>query len=237
MIVSIHDVSPMRLPEVSAILQELDRLGVKQRVLKVIPCEAGVGHSQWDDMADLLRREQAAGSEIVLHGFSHRTDGPLRGPLQEVIRGRLFAPQDAEFLSIDEAEARRRLEAGRERLTAEGLRLTGFCAPGWLAAPWLAAFLQELGFQRYIGMSVVRDLGSGRSCWLPWLGQIGAGRKQEALVRFGGGLLGTLGRNLPVIKVFLHPVRPNNIDLKRMLDVVGRMAASRQPTTYAELVV
>ncbi|HEX5396787.1 MAG TPA: DUF2334 domain-containing protein, partial [Candidatus Limnocylindria bacterium] len=88
LVVSVHDVAPSTLPDVQWLLERLDALGVRPRALNVIPREADNGDIRdCPALVALLRREAAAGSEIVLHGYSHRAAGPLRGGFGSRLRG------------------------------------------------------------------------------------------------------------------------------------------------------
>ncbi|HZS92008.1 MAG TPA: DUF2334 domain-containing protein, partial [Chloroflexota bacterium] len=147
LVVSIHDVAPTFMEDVRYLLAALDAIEVRPRVLKVIPY-----FEQRDDIrADaafgrLLASEAAAGSEIVLHGYTHRAAGPPRGPWARRLRAHFFAGAAAEFLSLDDAAMRARLAVGQAALEKLGLQARGFCAPAWLAPPHLPLLLKEYGF-------------------------------------------------------------------------------------------
>lgn len=156
-------------------------------MLKVVPNYAGSRPlRESPELVQLLRVEVAAGSELVLHGYTHRTAGPFSGGPAARVRARWFAPQDAEFLSLSPEEAESRLRAGLEELAACGLKAAGFCAPAWLAPPWTVDLLRRLGFRYHVTMGSVHDSpqtgacprrGSARwvpagctSCWFTWVG-------------------------------------------------------------------
>ncbi len=234
--VSVHDVAPPYLVCVRILLALLDRLGARPRVLKVVPNFAGrYPLSESPELVKLLQTEVQSGSEVVLHGYTHRTAGPLQAPWPTRLRARWFAPQDAEFLSIDRAEATWRLRAGRNALAALGLKAAGFCAPGWLAPPWLPEVLSELGFRYQVTMGCVYDLARGRRRITPWFGSVGAGGLHELLVCVGGAPGAWLTRTpVPVIKAFFHPQRPRTWEPQ--LARLRRALRTRQPTTYGALV-
>ncbi|HEY7332309.1 MAG TPA: DUF2334 domain-containing protein, partial [Candidatus Limnocylindria bacterium] len=187
LIVAIHDVATSTLGEVEWLLERLDAVGVERRVLKVIPADPAGG----DDapLVDRLRREASNGSEIVLHGWSHRADGPLRGSFRDRLRARLFAGDAAELLSLPDDEVRRRVAAGRDWLNGHGLAATGFCPPAWLATAGLPDALREAGFRYLVTLRGLRDLGRRRTITLPPRGYMGAGATQERLVRVGEAVL------------------------------------------------
>jgi len=235
-VVSVHDVCPARSSEIVWLLERLDALGARPRVLKVIPASPDGPLLDYPAFVDLLRAEAAAGSEIVQHGYTHRASGPPRGPLLTRTLGWLFARQAAELLSLDAEALTARLAAGQRILRAAGLEVRGFCAPGWLAPPDLLGLLRRLGFRYYIGMSALIELEPIRRRWLPWFGYIGADPIQEHLVGLGGRLFLAVGARAPAVKVFLHPQdAPASAACRTTLDCLARLLRERRPTTYASL--
>lgn len=235
LIVEVHDIEPSRLAQVRAILNRLDQIGARPLTLLVIPAGLASSNPRGTELIDLLAREQASGSEVVLHGYNHSVAGSFHGRPWDVLRARLFAPGVAEFLSIDRDEARRRLEAGRRILADAGLTVSGFCAPGWLEATWLPALLAELGFRYDVGMSVLRDLTQGTRRWLPWVGEIGAGPMHEALISFGGTACLQLGARQPGLKVFMHTTEIHGSAKDRIFRILERELYKRRPITYGSL--
>jgi predicted deacetylase len=237
LVVSVHDVAPSTLDEVRWLLAQLDGLGVRPRVLKVVPNENGSGDLRGcPALVDLLQREAAQGAEIVLHGYTHRAVGPYRGPWAERLRARLFAGDAAEFLSLNPPMMAARLDAGRRILAESGLRTDAFCAPAWLAPPELPELLRGLGFHHLIGMATVSDLGSRRRLRMPWLGYMGAGAFQERLLGVIGAGTRCAGPILPVIKIFLHPqAAPTSAACARVLRTLAGLLHERRPVTYAQL--
>lgn len=211
-----------------------------KRVLKVVPADDGDELGADAELAELLRQEQANGSEIVQHGYTHRTVGAFRGSTLDEVRARLFAAEDAEFISVDRDLARTRLRDGRVALERAGLEVHGFCAPGWLAAPWLDDLLEEEGYRYSIGLLRVADFARRRHRTVPAFGYMGAGTVQERLVSLGGdtsiGLHRWLTGELPHLRAFVHPQRASSsADCSRVLGWIGRIAANESVTTYSAL--
>lgn len=235
LVVSVHDVAPPLLPGLRALLRELDRLQAWPRVLKVVPNLAGhFPLHRSPELVDLLRAEVAAGSEVVLHGYTHRTAGDLGDGWTVRLRAAVFAPDDAEFVSVGPAEALRRLQAGLEELDRCGLRARGFCAPGWLEPRWLAELLRASGFRYHVTMGCLCDLAHGRRVWTPWFGSVGAGGLHELLVHVGGAA-GVWASRTPwgVVKAFFHPQRPPT--WAPQLARLRRALRHRRPVTYGAL--
>ncbi|MER3405016.1 MAG: DUF2334 domain-containing protein [Chloroflexota bacterium] len=237
LIISVHDVSPAHGSEVSRLLALLDGLGARPRVLKVVPNEAGRGDlRQHPDLVALLHREVQQGSELVLHGYTHRASAPPRGPWAVRLRARLFARSAAEFVALTNEEMLRRILAGRHILHAVGLDAQGFCAPGWLALPELQAVLRAAGLRYYISMGSVQDLLTGQRILTQWLGYMGADPLQEWLIGRAGRMTLRLAPRLPVLKLFLHPQgAPTAPACRWALQSLERLLPCRVPVTYRQL--
>jgi predicted deacetylase len=240
LVVAIHDVAPVSVDEVRWLLARLDGMGVRTRVLKAIPAPDGVELDPASAVAELLRAEQAAGSEIVAHGYTHHTAGPLRGSLLDTTRARLFARDDAEFLSVDRGEAARRLVRARQTLERAGLRIAGFCAPGWLAPAELDELAAQAGYAYVIGLVRLADLARRRTRTVPAFGYMGADRAQERLVGIGGDTAVSLHRwlrdQVPHLRAFLHPRGAStSADAARTLARIARIAEHERLGTYSDL--
>lgn len=237
LIVSIHDVMPAYTRELRRLLADLDAVGARPRVLKVVPHAAEGGPlAGAPELVELLCAEVCAGSEVVLHGYSHRAAGPYRGPWAARSRARLFAGDAAEFLALDRAALAARLEDGRRELRDLGFDPRGFCAPSWLAPPDIAATLRGLDFDYYVGLAALDDLRRGRRRWLPWAGYMGAGPRQERLMGLVGAALLSATPRAPGVKVFLHPQGvPGAPAYRRTLRLLARLVREREPVTYGHL--
>ncbi len=234
LVVAIHDVAPSTLGEVRYLLGALDDLGVRPRVLKVIPNADGRDDVRANPaLLRLIAAEVAAGSEVLLHGYTHRAAAPLRGPWPARARARLFAGTAAEYLSLDAEEMRSRLIAGRQMLRESGCDPHGFCAPCWLAPPELPRLLRETGFSYYVTMATLLDLETGRRVPTPWLGYMGADTWQERLVGLGGRAIMSAARAMPLVKVFLHPQGAHSSPAcAEVLRTLAGLARGRVPVTY-----
>jgi hypothetical protein len=201
--VSVHDVSPLTRETTDRMLSDLSGVGVRVTSLLVVPDH----HHQSDidkDPAFLawLREKQAAGHEIVLHGFYH-----LRTPREGDTAGKRLVTQhytagEGEFYDLDYEEARERMEYGREMLTGAGLDVVGFVAPAWLLGEEAEEAARNLGFAYTTRLGGVLDLRSGawtasqslvyspRSAWrrmvsLGWNAFLAARLRSNPLARFG----------------------------------------------------
>lgn len=241
LVVSVHDIAPSTLPEVRWLLARLDDLGVVPRVLKVIPrASEAEDLRRHPDLVDLLTGEVDRGSEIVLHGLSHRLAPgvSLGGRVVDRLRARLFAASAAEFLGLDDEAALEAVIEADSILEQAGVDTFGFCAPAWLARPSLSVVLRRCGFRYACWFGSVEDLRTGRRIRAPAWGYVGVGGLGEALV----GLEGRFVRSVwyPVadgpVRVFLHPQgAPRSRACAATLQVIGRLRRSLRPMTYLEL--
>jgi predicted deacetylase len=233
LVVAIHDVTPECLDEIRFLINALDQFVARPRVFKVVPQHL----PESLDLVALLREEQERGSEIVMHGFTHETSGRLRGPLPGRLRARIFAPRAAEFISLSPADMEARLRAGREIFSTAGLRIRGFCAPGWLGSPELRAALRGTGFGYEVTMTRVIDLQAGRGIATAWIGYMGAGAVQEQFVGVADGLNLLTAPLYRVLKVFLHPQHARSSSAcRRILDVIPTLMRDRSLVTYGQLI-
>lgn len=245
LLVTIHDVAPPFASGVRQLLDELDRPNIRPRVLKVVPCYAGRWPLAKDvELCNPLRTDVAAGSKIVAHGWSHMTRGRLQGSPLARLRGRLFAPQASEFLSLPVPIAgEAALSARRAIAAAIGVEPDGFCAPAWLTNHAGRSGVVSAGYRYALEQSELRDLRTGRSIATPWQGFMGVGGFHEQLVQLGNYAVAALARlrygglsRSPVVKVFVHPQRlQDGPVLPRVLDRLSALAALRDIVTASQL--
>ncbi len=145
LIVSIHDVSPRFEREVEALRAMLTEQADPGRIaLLVVP-------NYWGEapliagsaFATLLRSWAEQGSDIFLHGWSHR-DGTAHTGCLDALKAKHLTAGEGEFLGIDKDEAIRLIRAGRALLEdVTGKPVTGFVAPAWLYGDGAMAALAD----------------------------------------------------------------------------------------------
>ncbi len=241
LVVAVHDVAPSTLPEVRWLLERLDELGIVPRVVKVIPrASASEDVRRHPDLVALLAAELGRGSELVLHGLSHRLSPGARlgGRPVDRLRARLFAPLAAEFLGLDDEAAEAAIVEGKEILRGAGFEVEGFCAPAWLARPGLAGVLRRLGFRYACWFGSVEDLQTGRRLRIPAWGYMGTGGVAEALVGLEERFVRSLWPRLAggSSRVFLHPQgAPRSRACAATLRTLDRLRRTHRPSTYLGL--
>ncbi len=201
--VSVHDVSPLTREAVEVMLADLAAAGIGVTSLLVVPdhhhradIDQDPGFLAW------LREKEAAGHEIVLHGFYHRRKAAAEGGLVEKIVTEHYTAGEGEFYDLDYEVARDRMEEGRDKLTGAGLEVVGFIAPAWLLGDEAEQAARNLGFAYTTRLGGVLDLRSGdytasqslvwsvRSAWrravsLWWNAWLASRLRMNLLARFG----------------------------------------------------
>jgi len=241
LVVAVHDIAPSTLPEVRWLLARLDELGIVPRVLKVIPRASEADDvRRHPELLAVLAADVEQGSEVVVHGLTHRlAPGAIVGgrPLDR-LRARLFAGSAAEFLGLDDEAAAAAVVEARATVEGAGFDPVGFCAPGWLARPSLSAILRRCGFRYACWFGSVEDLRTGERLRAPAWGYMGTGGPTETLVGLEGWLVRTVWRRLlpGPVRIFLHPQgAPRSAACAATLRAIGRLRPSLRPTTYREL--
>ncbi len=223
LVASLHDVHPGSFAAVRAQAGFLSARGVDRFTLLVVPDYHGRGRFDADaGLVGWLRERQAAGDDIVLHGFRHWI-----GP-EDAGRGlgawywrRVYTANEAEFLRLPLARARELLARGREMLEGAGLRTAGFIAPAWLlgeearAAVWAL----EFGYTTTISRVLYRDGREVRARSLCWSSRA-AWRRLGSRV-WNGALWRRLRRaGSPVARLALHP---RDLEHPAMRSQIGRI--------------
>lgn len=204
LVVAVHDVMDSTLYGAQEVLSDLDRIGATHRTLLVVP--GGTRRlREMPVLRELLAGEVRRGGELLAHGWTHRLTGPPKGSAVTRARASLFARGVAEFAGLDPADATLAAGAARHELALAGFDVIGFCAPGWLEAPWVAGALREAGYRFKVGMASVTDLENGKRYSVGWRGYVGAGPVQEVLVSGAARALAALPGRPHTSQVFLHP--------------------------------
>ena len=171
--VSIHDVCPAFRPEVELALDRCHAAGIQPALLVVPDFHHGGPLDRDPPFAAFVRRLQAEGHEIFLHGFFHeveprrssprRSSGGLLGRARWLFAQRVVSAGEAEFSDVTRAEAEERLDEGERVLERAGLRIEGFVAPAWSMPSWLLPMLAARGVRYTEDHTRVYDPTAGRA--------------------------------------------------------------------------
>ena len=166
--VSIHDVSPAWADEVEAAIALCASVDVRPALLVVPDFHGRAPLLEDARFCARLRELQAAGHEVYLHGFFHRSGehyDPARTPsrLGWLFAQRVASGGEAEMSDVSTEEGRDRVERGERVLRSAGLRIDGFVAPAWSMPRWLLPLLGQRGYRFTEDHLRVYDPAAGRA--------------------------------------------------------------------------
>ena len=236
--VSVHDVSPLTRDRVEVMLRDLAEVGVGVTSLLVVPDH----HNRADIDQDSgflawLREKEAAGHEMVLHGFYHRREKAGGGGWTRKIVTEHYTAGEGEFYDLDYETARGRMGRGREKLTGAGLEVIGFIAPAWLLGDEAERAARNLGFAYTTRLGGVLDLRCGdytasqslvysvRSAW------------RRAVSLWWNAWLASRLRKNPLARLGLHPPDWGHDKIRaQALRLAREAAAERKVIRYRDWV-
>ena len=237
LIVSLHDAHPGSHRQIAAQVEFLAGYDIACSSILVVPEFHHQGAiTVGSPLADDLSRWRDAGHELVLHGYFHDRRESPRENLATLFWTRLYTNREAEFLDLPAAEARARLDRGRQFFEAMGWQTRGFVAPAWLMAEDLPGLLKEMGFVYTTRLREIVRLQEGNSeasqslCY-----STRAFWRPLASCAWNKQLFGRL-RETSLVRLSLHPRDLEFPLIRRQVDQVLRASLKRgfQPTTYGE---
>ncbi len=229
--VALHDVQPTTYERCALIRDWLDDLGIDKVTLLVIPAsDLHPFQDRRPELLDWLGERVRAGDTVAQHGFQHRQH--RRATLPRQVLAGLQGAGSAEFVGLDEREARQAVEAGRRLLRLGGIEPRGFVAPAYA---YTSALLRVLAGSFDWWASLHRlwsDHGrrSRRAPALtlgtsPWLRRDAS----PALLRTRALLSG------PLLRLDVHPADLDHPGHVHAVEGVLRRARRRTALTYDEL--
>ncbi|MSP92036.1 MAG: DUF2334 domain-containing protein [Myxococcales bacterium] len=231
-LISLHDVTPAHAPLVFEALGHLRRLGVDALTLLVVPDFHG--HAPLDAEPAFCRRLQAElgpRDELQLHGYTHLADAPHGW------RGRWLTAGEGEFLDLDGAAARERLQRGLAMMErAFGVRPSGFVAPAWLDNAAVRSAALDLGLNTCEDHFAVYDLAARRKEVCPALSFASRSVPRHlGSLAYAAVAAPVLARRR-VVRLAVHPLdygKPSLIEA--IARVVRRWRATHRPASTREL--
>ncbi len=204
--VSVHDVSPSTRKASEAMLRDLAAAGVGVTSLLVVPDHHHRGAADKDaDFLAWLRDCEAAGHEVVLHGFYHVREARAGGGWWRKLVTEHYTAGEGEFYDLDYGDARRRLRSGREMLESCGFDVRGFVAPAWLLGPEAELAAKDEGFCYTTRLGGFLDLRSG--AWTAsqsLVYSVRSGWRRTVSLGWNAWLASRLRGN-PLARLGLHP--------------------------------
>jgi hypothetical protein len=235
-VVSVHDVAPATRRASEQWIDDLEELGLPTTML-VVPGPWKVP-AIGDDrrFGAWLRGCQGRGHEIAQHGWTHAAT--RQGSRGRRLIGRAVARGCAEFWTLAEDEAARRLDLGRAELRSEGIEPVGFVPPGWLASAGALRSMRALGYRYTTSHTAVIDFATGarhRSVALSHRTGGSLERPGSALMTRTARLLVSQGRP---VRIALHPEdleRPR-LRAAALAAIDATVTAGASPMTYLDVV-
>lgn len=148
LLASIHDVGPRSEGAVDQLSELfLRHIGAPRYAMLVVPDHWGSAPLvPGSAFATRLRGWADSGIEMFLHGWFHR-DTTEHGSAGARFKAKHMTAGEGEFLGLDYATARDRMERGRALVEdIIGRPVTGFIAPAWLYGDGARAAMRDCGF-------------------------------------------------------------------------------------------
>jgi predicted deacetylase len=237
LVVALHDVAPPFESQIKMQVEALKNARIDVTALMVVPNWHNEHQIvQESSLVEVVGALQADGCEIVLHGYTHQSRAGLRGAPFRVARAKLFAPADAEFMSLDHFSSIRTVRKGLSDLDSIGVSAEAFCAPGWLINDEAQTSLAEAGIKLLVGMMSVQDPLTSGVLWVPSFGYMGAGSLHEGGIRAMGLLTSQLRPRARAVQIYLHPDRSGGRAWMPTVDRAAQMVREGwKPTTYRDI--
>lgn len=233
LLASIHDVGPRFEGQVDRLADLLEaRLGAPRFAMLVVPDHWNAAPlARAPAYRAKLRRWAGRGVEMFLHGWSHRDERPAGFARRHMTAG------EGEFAALPEAEAARRLRAGRAVVEdAIGAAVAGFIAPAWLYGPGARAAIRAEGFGLAEDHFRVWRPADGRVLARgPVVTWASRSRARAASSRAFAGLARVALHPLPVVRLAVHPGDTGVPALMRSIDGTLLAFAGRRAGRYGEL--
>ena len=214
LIVSLHDVAAVHLPRLRKAESLLRSLKVDQVQYLFVPEFHGrYRASEYPEFLDWCRRERSFKVSWWLHGYYHQ-DRPV-SPEPEVelnfaerMKRRFLTAGEGEFLTLNAAAQRRRLQAGMEEFShcLQGIKPAGFVPPAWLFKPdVLLPVLREMNLPFTEDHHLIYDVNHGRSRPAPVI----TWATRTLLRKYGSLVLAPIRtlllRKSSVVRLAMHP--------------------------------
>ena len=170
-LLSVHDISPGRLPAVRGILADLKSLGVTAVNLALVPVfHQAESWRRSEELVAMLETVQTHfRTEILLHGYYHQRIGSNETlPWRSRLRSRLQSADEDEFYGLSVIEIEDRIQKGLNVL-AEVFKSKpeGFIPPSWALTREMLTTLRGQGFAYTEDHFHIFDLRTGRKISSP----------------------------------------------------------------------
>jgi hypothetical protein len=217
-------------------IADLAQRGVHHTSLLVVPDYHHRGRSTEDQsFVSWLRQLEAAGHEIVLHGYFHQRPKASGENLFDVLVTRFYTQGEGEFYDLDYDEAFRRITAGRDEFKAAGLKPRGFVAPAWLLSNEGLRAARDAEMEYTTHLRNVVDLRSGEVFPARSLVySVRNGWRRATSLAWNAALSRAL-KSSTLMRLSIHPPDYSHPAVwQQIADLANAMAPVRTPTTYQD---
>ncbi|MEN5199359.1 polysaccharide deacetylase family protein [Pseudomonas wadenswilerensis] len=229
----LHDVAPETWPDYQPFVEAVDALGDIPMTWLVVPDfhkRNALEHSPGFRL--MLDRRLQRGDEMALHGYFHADDSPPPRSPRDYFMRRIYT-WEGEFYSLDQAQARERLEAGIALFQRYDWPLAGFVAPAWLMSDGTRQVLRSLPLRYTSDSQHIFQLPDFSPIPAPGLVWSARSRWRRGLSKVLCDMRETRLRQAPVIRLGLHPVdMRHGFSRRYWLQTVQRLLRQgREPLT------
>jgi len=236
LIVSLHDVAPSTWPTADKIISELTQKGIRHCSLLVVPDYHHQGAAMKDrQFLSWLRSLEAAGHEIVIHGYFHERRTQAHETFLEKFITQFYTQCEGEFYDLGYDEAFRRIKAARDEFLASGLKPRGFVAPAWLLSSEAERAARDAKMEYTTRLRTVRDLRSGETFSARSLVySVRNGWRRVTSLAWNAALSQAL-KSKPLVRLSIHPPDFSHPTIwRQIVDLISEMNDHRTPTTYQD---
>ena len=236
LVVSVHDIAPSNRDIIEPLLVELNRLGVRVCSLLVVP---HYHHEKLiaDDREFLtwLRDMEAAGHEIVIHGYFHERPRRSGETMRDRVMTSFYTQGEGEFFDLPYDEAFQRITKAQAVFTAAGLKPNGFIAPAWLLSREGERAARDAGMEYTTRLRTVLDLRTGQSFAARSLVySVHSHWRRRASLAWNRALFQTT-RDKTLLRLSIHPPDWRFPAIWNQIErFIREMTDARIPTTYQD---
>ena len=204
------------------------------QVAALLVFDAGGGELARSDGGGEVRLETdcllGRGAGVALHGRTLLDDAAARRRPADWLRRRVLTAGEGEFAAMQSADARIRIDSGRELLARLGWRVSGFVPPAWLASAGTREALRHSGLSYTTTHGALVHLPAGARMMAPCLTASTRSAWRRLASRGWIGALRSLGARLPLLRVGLHPADARDPRTMATWErVLAQLLAARAP--------
>ena len=236
LVVSLHDVAPSSQLVAEKIISELTQKGIRHCSVLVVPDYHHQGASMQDrQFVSWLRHLEAAGHEIVIHGYFHERLSREGETFLEKFITQSYTQGEGEFYDLGYDEAFRRIKTARDEFLGAGLKPRGFVAPAWLLSSEAERAARDAEMEYTTRLRTVRDLRSGETFPARSLVYSVRNSWRRATSLAWNAALSQVLKDKPLLRLSIHPPDFSHPTIwRQVVDLISEMAPNRTPTTYQD---